>query len=143
MAEWRSLPMNRIFGIFLTVFLLMSISMFASAESYTYGSDQTNPIYINNPDEDVTITLNGVNITSSSSTPAIMISKAKSVTIILANGSENKLKSPNNYAAIDNNNIQLTITCASAGEGHVCDDDCGKLSAIGGRLGAGIGGSNS
>ena len=134
--------MNRILRTLLIAALLVSLCAYASAETITYGSEHKTPIIIDRPGEDVTIKLNGVSISGSDS-PAIKVNTANSLTIILVDGTYNYLYGDDSYSAIDNRQIPMTITCESAGEGHTCDNSCGKLYARGGYRSAGIGGSES
>ena len=87
-------------------------------------------------DVDANITLAGVNINVSNTAAncafEIQADSKGSVTLTLADGKKNTLKSGMNRAAIEKDGTlgSLTIRCEHSGESsHVCDTDCGKLEA--------------
>jgi hypothetical protein len=95
----------------------------------------------------VTIRLDGVNIRASNA-PFEITGDAGRVSLILADGSLNKLiNTSNNYAGLQKMNTGkeedglLTISCESASLTHECDENCGELIAeCLGTYAAGIGG---
>ena len=130
------------------------------SESGTYvaeGKSESGIVVDGNAD--VTLILNGVDI-GSPYEPALNCSNAGSLKIILADNTKNRLASVGNgteaaqgYAGIWNAGVPLTICCQSVSneeDGHICDDSCGVLDAVGGSYydsyndigyaGAGIGG---
>lgn len=130
------------------------------SESGTYvaeGKSESGIVVDGNAD--VTLILNGVDI-GSPYEPALNCSQAKSVKLVLADETENRLASVGmedgkeygrGYAGIWNAGVPLTICCQSVSneeDGHICDDSCGVLDAVGSSYnddgmwfaGAGIGG---
>ena len=121
----------------------------------------TTPLTIKNTDPDTptqhrikvtapraAITLAGVNIDRSSqasyaSFEVATADAAAPVTIILANGSTNTLKSSHDSAGVQNGSSPIIITCEGADTpGHGCDGSCGRLEVPynNNSSGAGIGG---
>ena len=98
----------------------------------------------------VNIKLSGVNIKPSKGAALAINAGAGKVNLILADNSGNKLTGAEYYAGLQKNNAAreadglLTISCESASlSGHICNDNCGKLTANTGDFGAGIGGGQN
>lgn len=87
-----------------------------------------------------TVTLAGVNISTSSGAP--ISTTTDGVKIILADGTTNTLASGNvNHAGLQNGENSIEITCEdSHKDNHECTVSCGTLNASGGNGGSGIGG---
>ena len=130
------------------ILLCLSLSAFAAEKTYTGTVD---PITVNTAGEH-TIILNGVTIEATDSAAITLRSPATKVTIILKNGTTNTLygalyvgryQSSEGRPGIANNGVSLVIRCENAGEGHVCDNNCGKLNVAGGNSCAAIGGGDN
>lgn len=127
--------------------------------SNTNSSTATSDRIVVNDDVNANITLAGVNIQAPANTSAIDVPNGASLTLTLANGSQNTLtvkssSSTYNSAGIHvPDNASLTIQCAAAAtdSSHQCTENgsCGKLSVTGGATtnngcgGAGIGGNGT
>lgn len=105
------------------------------------GSSSTNNIVINSGAP--AIYLDGVNASGSADDYcALLVNNSAAPTIILKNGTSNTLSSGKNHAGIEvRPAASVRIKCASSDtSSHECTTVCGRLTAIGGENGAGIGG---
>ncbi|MBR4080870.1 MAG: hypothetical protein IKK21_03685 [Clostridia bacterium] len=125
-----------LFCVLALALVLTAASAFATTTTYTGTVD---PIVIDQPGEH-TIILDGVTISLEDGSALRLEAPATKLTIILKDGTESTLTSNDAYAAtLSVSTGTLVIRCERAGEGHVCDDTCGKLTVYGGDAGAAIG----
>lgn len=102
--------------------------------SNTSAAQTTDWIRISAPQ--VKLIFNGVNIGSKEEAVKI---NALETTIILADGSENRLYGGNGYAAISAEGCAVTIGCAHSKENyHACTATCGMLDIMGGSGAPGL-----
>ncbi|MBR5230897.1 MAG: LPXTG cell wall anchor domain-containing protein [Clostridia bacterium] len=119
--------------VFALLICLMATS--ALAATTTYDSTWNQDIVIADSGEH-TVILNGVMLENNSIT--IQAQETK-VTIILKGGTTNVLKTVHSVKG----DSEIVIRCESAGEGHECTENCGKLIIKGHTRNAGIGSGES
>ncbi len=96
-----------------------------------------------------TITLDGVDIKATGGNSAIDLGSGSNLTLILANGSDNKLVAGDNTYGTQGSGIHviegttLMIQCSSGENGHTCSETCGELTIESGFNCAGIGGKQN
>ena len=83
-----------------------------------------------------TLVLDGVTVDTTNPTALFIESTVSQLTIVLKDGTMNTLSGSRGIA---NNGVDMIITCERAGEGHICDENCGVL-VVKGTDGPGIGG---
>ena len=131
--------------LFLVCVLLFLTAVSAFAAETTYSGICT-PITVNTAGEH-TIILIGVTIEAANGAGISLEAPADKLTIILKNGTENTLTGSgwdaDGFAGIAVvGDAALVIRCESAGAGHECTAQCGRLTVQGGHCAAGIGGSH-
>ena len=120
------------------ILLCLSLSAFAAETTYTGTLDS---ISITEAGEH-TVILNGVTVEHGDGGGMMLAAPATKVTIVLKDGTVNALTGHAEFAGISTYGVDLVIRCERAGEGHVCDENCGTLIAKGGTFAAGIGGND-